>query len=466
MTFPGTKSITLRINALFSGIAAVVLWVMSYVISASSQHHFVELDRIALEGKLALIQNILDEESGPEANIRIRKKLADALVGHDELSVVMTDDRGEIVFDNDNVDFSTIRIQNAEKHEPKAPLKLFEINNKEQTYRGTVVQLESRHSPSKYVVALAMNVHHHQAFLDAFEWQLLMISGAGLVLMVTLGGIATRRGLRPLWEMTRVAESITANRINERLELTHLPYELQSLATSFNGMLDRLGDALHRLTDFSSDIAHELRTPINNLMTQTQVSLSKPRSAEEYKEILYSNMEEYERLARMISDMLFLAKADNGLIIPRLETIELRSLVTVLFEFYEPLAVEKNVSLVVRGAAEIAGDRLMIRRAVGNLLSNAVRHSKEGAKINVELQVYNGEVLISVANTGDMINSEQLPRIFDRFYRADASRRRIDEGAGLGLAITRSIIRAHQGEISATSTPDKTTFLITLPSYH
>lgn len=466
MTFPGTKSISFRINALFSGIAALVLWVISYVISASSQHHFIELDRLALEGKLALIQNILDEELGPETNMHIRKKLADALVGHDELSVVINDDKSETIFDNDSVDFSTIRIQNAEKHEPKAPLKLFEMNNNEQTYRGTVVQLESKRSRSKYVVALAMNVHHHQAFIDAFEWQLLMISGAGLVLMVTLGGIATRRGLRPLWEMTRVAEGISAHRINERLELTHLPFELRSLAASFNAMLDRLGDALHRLTDYSTDIAHEFRTPINNLMTQTQVSLSKPRSAEEYREILYSNMEEYERLARMISDMLFLAKADNGLMIPRLEEIYLRSEVNALCEFYETLAAEKKILLAVNGAARTIGDRLMIRRAIGNLLSNAVRHSKEGTTITVEIQAHAEEITISVSNEGDTINSEQLPRIFDRFYRADVSRRRTDEGAGLGLAITRSIIRAHKGDISATSTPHKTTFLITLPTHH
>ena len=151
--------------------------------------------------------------------------------------------------------------------------------------------------------------------------------------------------------MTRVAQRITASRLHDRLPMASLPTELVDLATAFNGMLARLEDSFRRLSEFSSDLAHELRTPIGSLMTQTQVALSRTRSAEEYREVLYSNSEEYDRLARMIADMLFLAKADNGLIVPRSETVDLAVEVRELFEFYDALAEDRAVRLALAGEA-------------------------------------------------------------------------------------------------------------------
>lgn len=205
-----------------------------------------------------------------------------------------------------------------------------------------------------------------------------MVGGIGLLLVMGLGWLAVQRGLRPVTKMAEVAQGISAQRLQERLEVDVVPQELRPLARSFNAMLDRLADSLTRLSDFSSDLAHELRTPINTLMTQTQVSLSRPRTADEYREILYSNLEEYERMARMTSDMLFLAKADHGLVVPSREPIDLRSEVEALIEFYDALAAEKAIQLRTSGDARICGDRLMIRRAIGNLLSNAIRHSSVG----------------------------------------------------------------------------------------
>lgn len=461
---PATRSITLRISVLFSVLAALVLCVMGYVIRVSVEHHFHEQDRLALEGKLALIQNILDEENGRNTLGHFRKKLTDALVGHHELSVMVADVGGKTLFKNGHADFPADLIQNAKRYVLREPLKLEEIHHQGNTYRGTVVRLESNPPGTSYIVLIATNVQHHADFLMAFETQLLLVGCIGLLLMVAMGWIATRRGLRPIWRMAHVAEGISAQRLDGRLELHKLPFELRSLGTSFNEMLDRLGDSLNRLSDFSSDIAHELRTPISNLMMQTQVSLSKLRSADDYREILYSNMEEYERLARMISDMLFLAKADNGLVIPLVETVNLRGEIEALFEYYDALAAEKEITLQVEGDACVNGDRLMIRRALSNLLSNAIRHSRAQTSINVVVEERTAGTFLFVSNQGDTISADQLPRIFDRFYRADASRRRVDEGAGLGLAITQSIIQAHQGQISVTSEQGRTVFEVMLPT--
>jgi len=269
----------------------------------------------------------------------------------------------------------------------------------------------------------------------------------------------------PVSTMARLAEGISAQRLDDRLQLDLLPSELHSLAISFNDMLDRLEASLHRLSDYASDIAHELRTPVNTLMTQTQVSLSQSRTADQYREILYSNLEEYERLARIISDMLFLAKADNGLMIPSRQQVNVGDEVNALFEFYDAVAAEKQVRLQTTGTAELRGDPLMIRRALSNLISNAIRHGAVGSAIDVNISSESGDVRISITNEGDTITPAQLERVFDRFYRADASRSRGDDGAGLGLglAITRSIIEAHHGRVSATSAYGRTCFVVVIP---
>jgi two-component system heavy metal sensor histidine kinase CusS len=211
--------------------------------------------------------------------------------------------------------------------------------------------------------------------------------------------------------------------------------------------------------DFSSDLAHELRTPLSNLLTQTQVALAQPRSADEYRDILASNAEEFERLAKMVSDMLFLAKTENGIDLPHRERIQLHQEVRALFDFYEAVADEKRIRLSLQGAADIEGDRLMIRRAISNLLSNALRHAHPGTVVEVVLSSQPGEVRLAVVNQGPIIAPSDLPRLFDRFYRADRSRAHpASEGAGLGLAITQAIIASHGGTIQAESQSEATCF--------
>jgi two-component system heavy metal sensor histidine kinase CusS len=241
------------------------------------------------------------------------------------------------------------------------------------------------------------------------------------------------------------------------------------LAESLNDMLARLEESFKRLSDFSSDLAHELRTPVSNLMTQTQVALSKTRSSAEYREVLESNCEEFDRLSRMISDMLFLAKSENGLIVPGQESFDLADEVTALFDFYGALAEENGVSLGLEGSGQVTGDRLMLRRAIGNLLSNALRYTPSGGRIVVTVSVvrdsFDAEAVhLSVENTGEPIPPEHLSRLFDRFYRVDASRRNSGDGAGLGLAITRSILRSHGGDIEGRTGKGCNIFEIWLPT--
>jgi two-component system heavy metal sensor histidine kinase CusS len=291
-------------------------------------------------------------------------------------------------------------------------------------------------------------------------WLFVLVAAA---LTGLLGWVATRRALAPLRAIKQGAAGITASQLNHRLSLEAVPVELAELAETLNDMLARLEESFRRLSDFSSDLAHELRTPISNLMTQTQVSLSRARSVDEYQDILSSNAEELERMARMVSDMLFLAKADNGLITTSTETVVLNDEVKSLFDFYEALADASSVALVTHGQATVTADRLMLRRALSNLLSNAIRHADPHTAVSITLETHENTVTIMLENTGPGIAPEHLPRLFDRFYRVDASRQRSSEGAGLGLAITQSIVHAHAGTISATSEGGITRFTLVLP---
>jgi two-component system heavy metal sensor histidine kinase CusS len=203
------------------------------------------------------------------------------------------------------------------------------------------------------------------------------------------------------------------------------------------------------------------------LITQTQVTLSHPRQGEDYKELLYSSLEELERMAKMIGDMLWLAKSDNQQLKLNIVPTNLQHEISELIDFFSPIAQEKHISIELDGnGITLPADRELLRRAVSNLLSNAIRYSPENSVINIRMA--QGEqanfASISVSNTGKNIPVEHQARIFDRFYRAEAARERHSDGTGLGLAIVKSIIKQHCGKVSVTSKNNLTTFTIQLPS--
>lgn len=261
------------------------------------------------------------------------------------------------------------------------------------------------------------------------------------------------------------ASAVTASRLDQRLPVESVPIEFADLAYTLNEMLARLEDAFQRLSDFSSDIAHELRTPISNLMTQTQVELSRARDPASYRELLASNGEEFERLARMISDMLFLAKAEHGLTLPSIERIAIEREVEALFDFYDALAEERGVEFQLSGTGELQGDRPMLRRALSNLLSNALRYATAGSCVRVSISTESSVVRVVVENQGPTIDPAHIPHLFDRFYRADKARsHEKTDGTGLGLAITKAIVIAHGGSVAVSSMGRMTSFYLVLPA--
>ncbi|HEX8988186.1 MAG TPA: heavy metal sensor histidine kinase [Rhodocyclaceae bacterium] len=452
-------SITFRLAALFVVAAAAVLLGFGVFIMRATDAHFAEMDLHDLRAKLELTRHELAKVHAPSDLPNLAEQLDDVLVGQDGSSIAVLGPQAETIFATRGAAFPAPLLQQRALGADR-PL-VWDADGRR--YRGiaATVPFGSAAMPPAGV-AIALDISHHRDFLAAFERTLWLSVAGGIVLMAVLGWWIARRGIRPVKEMAGVVNRITAQRLHERVPADTAPIELAGLAQSFNDLLVRLEDSFTRLSDFSSDIAHELRTPVNTLMTQAQVALSKERSAAEYREVLHSCLEEYERLAHMISDMLFLAKADNGLVVPNAETLDLGDEARRVAEFFEAYAESAGVRLRAEGSGEVAGDRLMLQRAIGNLVSNAIAHAPSDGEVAITVAGDADHVLLQVANAGAALADPE--RVFERFYREDPARAREGgEGTGLGLAITRSIVVAHGGSISARSAQGRTVFEVVLP---
>jgi len=458
-------SLTVRLALLFAAVSTTVLLALGAVIGYLVEEHFEMLDLVELSAKMTQIRHVLAKTKTPAQSTELSRQLNDALVGDHGLSVTVQATDGLVVYSTADADFPPGLLHAGPGGLLSKPMRPATWEAQGRVFRGIAAAVPAAGGLPGYTVALALDMAHHQEFMSAFLRILWAALALGIVLSSLLGWLAARRGLAPIRAIADIARGISAERLDARLPVERVPLEVQDLAVSFNDMLARLEDSFKRLSDFSSDIAHELRTPVSNLMTQTQVALSKARSADEYREILYSNLEEYDSLARMIADMLFIAKTDNHLLTPRHESVDLAAEIDPLIDFYQALAEEQGVRISRSGDGRIAGDATMIRRALSNLISNAIRHTPHGGTVAITVEAADaGEVRICVENTGEAIAALHLPRLFDRFYRVDPARSRGAEGAGLGLAIVKSIVEAHGGKIMVSSADGVTTFIMSLPA--
>ncbi len=458
------QSITLRLTLLFAAVSTAVLLTLGLLIGNAVEQHFVEQDMELMTGKLHLAGHLLEKVQTPAELDALPAQLGDALVGHHGLAIVVRRPDQRTLFATDDAHFPAAMLERGGIRSPPQP-QVWQQDGPQGTkpQRGIVALVPTGISGlPPLLVAVAVDIAHHEHFMASFQTTLWLFVAIAALLAGFLGWAAVRRGLEPLHAIRQGAAGVTASRLDFRLAVDAVPAELAELAETLNEMLARLEDSFQRLKDFSSDLAHELRTPISNLMTETQVALTRIRSVEEYREVLASNNEEYGRLARMIGDMLFLAQADNGMIVPNREPVDLAAEVRKLFDFFDALAEEKALSLSLTGAGQVSGDKLMLRRALANLISNAIRHTPAGGSIRVRIEASGAGTNLAIENSGEPIPPEHLARIFDRFYRADPSHQGGGEGAGLGLAITRSIIRAHGGEIGVSSLENGACFEIRL----
>jgi two-component system, OmpR family, heavy metal sensor histidine kinase CusS len=313
----------------------------------------------------------------------------------------------------------------------------------------------------RFIYTVALDTTTEQNFLHGYRDKLLLVLIGGSMVSAVAGTYVARQGIRPIKEISAAAHRITASDLADRVGSMAWPRELAGLAAEFDAMLQRLEDSFRRLSQFSADIAHELRTPINNLMGEAEVALGRERTSKEYAGVIASSLEEYHRLAELIDSLLFLARAENADLSLQKSWFRVADELAQLLSYHELQATESEVRLSFSGDARLFADSTLFRRAVSNVVSNALKHTPPGGNVTVEVAGLSDSVKILIKDDGVGIPPEHLPRLFDRFYRVDASRAAAVAGTGLGLAIVKSIVDLHGGSVSIESEPGKGT-LVTL----
>jgi len=330
---------------------------------------------------------------------------------------------------------------------------------------GKLFALTTRHAHAggqQFTIQVAQDRSSDEQVERKFGILVLVVLSGSILASILIAIPVTRRGLRPLEEMKRSLERIGPTHLNERVAPANWPRELQPLAIAFDEMLKRLDDSFTRLSQFSADLAHELRTPIANMLGEAQVALSRDRSAAEYRETIESTIGECERLSGIVDNLLFVARADAATEPVERIRFDARAAVEKIAAFYETIAEDRHVAINCSGQGQISADPALFERAVGNLVDNALRFTPENGSIQIALAERTNDFEVAVSDNGSGVAPEHLPRVFDRFYRAEPSRG--SDGAGLGLALVKSIVDLHGGTARIQSEVGRgTTVRITFP---
>jgi two-component system heavy metal sensor histidine kinase CusS len=330
---------------------------------------------------------------------------------------------------------------------------------------GKLFALITRHvhaGGQQFTIQVAQDRSSDEQVERKFGILVLVVLSGSILASILIAIPVTRRGLRPLEEMKRSLERIGPTHLNERVAPANWPRELQPLAIAFDEMLKRLDDSFTRLSQFSADLAHELRTPIANMLGEAQVALSRDRSAAEYRETIESTIGECERLSGIVDNLLFVARADAATEPVERIRFDARAAVEKIAAFYETIAEDRHVAINCSGRGQISADPALFERAVGNLVDNALRFTPENGSIQIALAERANDFEVAVSDNGSGVAPEHLPRVFDRFYRAESSRG--SDGAGLGLALVKSIVDLHGGTARIRSEVGRgTTVSITFP---
>lgn len=328
-----------------------------------------------------------------------------------------------------------------------------------------IVGQERLRSGETIQVVLAHVADARRSVLRDYRNDVLLVLIAGSLMMGSLGYAIAKRGLAPVKKIGARISSIEAHNLDNRLEMGGGPVELHEIAEPVNRMLDRLERAFTRLSQFSSDLAHDMRTPLANIISSSQITLSRSRTVDEYETLIDSNIEECERLQRMIETMLFLARADHARQQLKLGSLDCQSEFAKLVAFFDAVAENKGVQFVFDGPLQVRADPTLFRRALSNLVSNALEHAATASKVAIRAFRTGAYVAVQVANDGEDISPEHIEKIFDRFYRVNAAREGSAKNTGLGLAIVKAIMESHRGKVDVVSGAGRTAFTLYFPAF-
>lgn len=460
-------SLSMRLGLTVSIMGTVLVVLLAILAFVALTHELDSLAKNSLEKKMEQIQHSLSMDLSVSDISRKPHSLLDQVMGHDNLNLTILDKStptAPLLSVGSELPDPTLTWTEAVTASLDKVSYVSRSDGKGKHFL-TATRLMTLTNGETVPVLLSIDRSNDEALLSAYLSSTLIALPLLLILIGISAWAIVQRGLSPLREFRKVAAMVSTQDLSHRLSVVNMPQELSELAHGINFMLHRLDSGVQQLSQFSDDLAHELRTPITNLMGKAQVTLSRERPAEEYKAVLESCTEELERVTRIVSDMLFLAQVSHPAALVPFESIALEVEARRVAELFSLSAEEKRISLSVSGSGRTCGDRLMIQRAISNLLSNAIRHCPAGQTISIVIESHAEEVSVRVGNPGTGIQPQHLPHLFDRFYRVDNSRSRAEGGTGLGLAIVRSIMSLHEGSADAQSLPGSATvFRLAFPN--
>ncbi|PUA17848.1 heavy metal sensor histidine kinase [Glaciimonas sp. PCH181] len=440
-----TRSLTARVSFLFALIACTIVTSLGMYLYSSTRKALETRADYSLIGRVEHFRTLLHDLYNVK-QMEDRPALFETMLGSEQ-DVLMFAYPGQAPF---------VRVNPANLTPPPMPsvglnrsLTLASLQTGERAdgvrVRWISAEAEVGKDGPKVVIVGAHVMTQESSILSAYYWQVIGAAAISVLLAALLGFLVLKRGFRPLTSMAGRAAEVSPTNIAIRLREEDAPQELRRLAASFNAMLDRLSEGYENLSQFSADLAHEIRTPIGAMMGQTQVTLNKVRNASEYQQVLESNLEELQRLSRIVENILFLAHADHAGLAVEKTSLVLADELHKIAEYFEGIAEERDIRLVVDASGELQVSPVMWRRAVSNLVVNAVRYALPGSIVRLSSKSQAQGTCVEVENQGDPIPQEQLDRLFDRFYRGDKSRSEFTESNGLGLAIVRAIMLVHGG---------------------
>jgi two-component system heavy metal sensor histidine kinase CusS len=417
-----------------------------------------ELDRSTdqfLADKLHVLRTMLRERPSDQDGLREEIELESAARRYEQFYIRLLDEHGTPILTTPGMDeqLDLADLAGRTRNRPEHSISM--VGRHGQPFRVTSAAAPvGAMSTRNDTIQIAIDISQEEALLTRYRlwfWAILLVTS---VLFPLVGYRIARHGIRPVEEIAATARRITSTNLRERIRAEGYPSELASLAGTFNEMLDRLEDSFEQISRFSADIAHDLRTPVNNIRGEAEVALARARTVEEYRDVVESSLEETVRLSDLIGDLLFLARADSPLTHLHRQRVDVGELLGIVREYYEATASEGGISLVASPGAETITaelDRALMLRAVSNLVSNAIAHTPSGGSVTLAASTIEAEISINVSDTGSGIPAEALPRVFDRFFRVDPSRSKTSGGTGLGLAIVQSIMTLHGGSAEITS---------------
>ncbi|RDS86181.1 heavy metal sensor histidine kinase [Dyella psychrodurans] len=456
-------SLTARLTVTFVVITVACFSIVGMLLFKAVSRRIYVHDQTNIMLDARHLRRLAQELKSPDDVVTHQDRLITVVLGDDANGLRVFDHQGRLLIDHVPMGYDIpVKpvVPDDQRIVPESIQSWKDRNGAEIRGVATAATLKNGDSVT---IAVARSLADRMALLAKYRSDVVLSLFTGLLIAVLLSYLLVRRALRPLRAMTESARAIHAQRLSTRMPLENAPTELLTLATSLNEMLARLEQGFARVWQFTVDLAHDLRTPIGNLRGANEVALNRHRSVTEYETLLGSNIEECDRVSRTIESVLFLARAESPQFALQRVALDTAQELHRIADYFEGLSSEANVALRVDASGSVQADRDLFRRAVNNLLSNALRYTPAGETIRMHASHTERGMDVFVENPGRGIDPEHLDKLFDRFYRVDRSRSDSANSTGLGLSIVKSIMELHGGSVSVQSQSNVTRFTLHFP---